>query len=89
MKELKVKVKEIKDHCGAKLKVGDCIYITGKGKVRIPDNKETCIFALGALIPFLTTKQKEDYLPQEEWVKNTSELSCPDPGGVVFEITEA
>jgi len=86
MKELKVIVKEIKDHCGAKLKEGDVFYITGKGKVKIPDNKETCIYALGAMIPFLTSKQMEDSLPRGEWVPETNQLACPDPGGVVFEI---
>ena len=88
MNELKVKVKEIKERCGAKLKVGDCFHVTGKGKVKIPDNKETCIYALGALIPFLTTKQMEEHLPGEEWVTETSDLACPDPKGVIFEITK-
>jgi uncharacterized repeat protein (TIGR04076 family) len=86
MKELKVMVKKIKDHCGANLKVGDSFYVKGKGKVQIPDNQEMCIYALGSLIPFLTTKQMEDSLPKDDWVPETSELSCPDPGGVVFEI---
>ena len=86
MKELKVTVKEIKDHCGAKLRVGDSFYITGKGKIKIPDNKEMCIYALGSMIPFLTTKQMEDYLPKGEWVPEASDLACPDPGGVVFSI---
>ena len=86
MKELKVTVKEIKDHCGARLKVGDYFYVTGKGKVKIPENREICIYALGSMIPFLTSKQMEDSLPQGEWVPETSELACPDPGGVVFEI---
>ena len=84
MKELKVMVKQIKDHCGAKLKVGDIFYVTGRGKVRIPENKETCIYALGSMIPFLTSKQMEDHLPKGEWVQETSELACPDPGGAPF-----
>jgi len=86
MKELKITVKEIKDHCGAKLNIGDCFYIKGKGKVQIPHDKEICIYALGSMIPFLTSKQMEESLPKDDWVPETNELACPDPGGVVFKI---
>ncbi len=86
MKELKIVVDEIVDHCGAKLKPGDTFYVTGKGKIMIPDNKETCMFALQSLIPFLASKQREDELSGEDYIREMTKLCCPDPGGVVFRI---
>ncbi|HDP98517.1 MAG TPA: TIGR04076 family protein [bacterium] len=87
MKDLKVEVSEIKEHCGANLKVGDFFEVTGYGKIVIPDvQKGTCMFALQSLIPFLISKQREDELPKEDWVKETEYLCCPDPHGVVFKI---
>ena len=82
MKELKVVVERIIDHCDAKLKPGDAFYVTGKGKIKIPDNKEFCMFALQSLIPFLVSKQHE----KADYPEEMDELCCPDPGGVVFKI---
>jgi len=87
MKNLIVEVAEIKERCGAHLKVGDRFEVSGYGKITIPDNKPTCIFALQSLIPFLISKQREDQLPDEDWIKETDLLCCPDPKGVVFKIT--
>ena len=87
MKNLIVEVAEIKERCGAQLKVGDKFEVTGYGKISIPEGKTTCIYALQSLIPFLISKQREDQLPDEDWVKETDLLCCPDPKGVVFRIT--
>ena len=86
MKNLIVEVAEIKKRCGAHLKVGDVFEVTGQGKLIIPDNKATCMFALQSLIPFLISKQREDELPNDDWIKETDLLCCPDPDGVVFKI---
>ncbi|MEW6455844.1 MAG: TIGR04076 family protein [Acidobacteriota bacterium] len=86
MKDLEVKVKKIMERCGANLKKGDTFWIKGYGKIEIPPGKFTCIYALNALMPFLTAKQREDDLPQDDWIAETKELLCPDPKGVLFEI---
>ncbi len=86
MKELKVVVDEVVDHCGAKLKAGDTFYVTGKGKIQIPDNKEICMFALQSLIPFLINQQLE--VDEDKYLVEMNRLCCPDPGGVVFKITD-
>jgi len=88
MKELKIVVDEVKDHCGAKLKPGDTFYVTGKGKIMIPENKGFCMFAIQSLIPFLVTKQFEDEIGDNEYITNMKKLCCPDPGGVVFRIED-
>ena len=87
MRELKVEVKEIKERCGAKHKVGDAFYIRGGGTIEIPQGKKVCLFALNSLFPFLTAKQREDELPDDDWIAETEFLICPDPKGVVFKVT--
>ena len=86
MRELKVKVVDVKERCGAKHKPGDEFYIRGEGTIEIPSGKKVCIFALNSLFPFLTTKQREDELHHDDWVAETETLCCPDPKGVVFKI---
>jgi len=87
MKELKVEVVEIKERCGAKHKVGDTFFIRGEGTIEIPSGRRVCLFALNSLFPFLTAKQREDELPEDDWIAETEYLTCPDPKGVVFRVT--
>ncbi len=87
MRELKVEVAEIKERCGAKHRVGDTFFIRGEGTIEIPAGKRVCIFALNSLFPFLTTKQREEELPNDDWIAETELLACPDPKGVIFRIT--
>ncbi len=87
MRDLKVEVIKVKERCGAKHKPGDVFYIRGLGMVEIPENKKVCLYALASLVPFLTAKQREDELPEDDWIAETTELECPDPKGVIFKIT--
>ena len=86
MKDLKIEVVKIKERCGAKHKVGDTFFIRGGGTIEIPAGKRVCIFALNSLFPFLTTKQREEELPHDDWISETELLACPDPDGVIFKI---
>jgi len=87
MKNLHVEVAEVKERCGANLKTGDFFEVVGQGKVVIPNKKGTCMFALQSLIPFLISKQHEDDLPADDWIRETDQLCCPDPKGVIFKIS--
>jgi uncharacterized repeat protein (TIGR04076 family) len=87
MKELKIEVVGVKERCGAKHKVGDIFFIRGEGTIEIPERKKVCVYALNSIFPFLTTKQREDELPHDDWVSETETLCCPDPKGVVFKVT--
>ena len=87
MRELKVEVADVKERCGAKHKVGDYFFIRGEGTIEIPEGKKVCVYALNSLFPFLSTKQREDELPHNDWVSETEILCCPDPKGVVFKVT--
>ena len=86
MRDLMVEVVEVKERCGARHKAGDKFYIRGEGTIEIPAVKRVCIFALNSLFPFLTTKQREDELPDDDWIAETDLLTCPDPKGVIFKI---
>ncbi|MBN2408850.1 MAG: TIGR04076 family protein [Candidatus Aminicenantes bacterium] len=87
MRELKVEVAEVRERCGARHKVGDTFFIRGEGTIEIPDSKRVCIYALNSLFPFLTAKQREEELPDDDWIAETEFLTCPDPKGVIFKIT--
>ena len=87
MKDLKVEVVKVKERCGAKHNVGDTFFIRGAGTIEIAKGKKVCIYALNSLFPFLTIKQREDELPDDDWVAETKILACPDPKGVSFKIT--
>jgi len=87
MKDLRVEVVEIMVRCGARHKVGDHFFIRGEGMLEIPEGKKICLYALNSLFPFLTAKQRQDELPQDDWIAETEYLTCPDPKGVKFKIT--
>lgn len=87
MRELKVEVAEVKERCGARHRVGDTFFIRGEGMIEIPEGKRVCLYALNGLFPFLTAKQREEELPDDDWISETEFLTCPDPKGVVFRIT--
>ncbi len=87
MNDLKIEVVKVKERCGAKHRVGDFFYVRGGGTIEVPKGKKVCIYALNSLFPFLTTKQREDELPADDWVAETEILGCPDPKGVTFKIT--
>lgn len=87
MRELRVTVKEVRRHCGARLKVGDTFHIRGKGRLELPDGQQMCIYALSSILPFLILKQR-DRGREDEWIPESAEICCPDPDGVVFEVRE-
>jgi uncharacterized repeat protein (TIGR04076 family) len=86
MRELKIEVVKVKERCGAKHKIGDTFLIRGEGTIEIPTGKRVCIYALNSLFPFLTAKQREDELPDDDWISETELLTCPDPKGVIFKV---
>ena len=87
MKELKIEVMDVKERCGARHKTGDIFFIRGEGTIEIPEGKKVCVYALNSLFPFLSLKQRENELSQDDWVSETEILCCPDPKGVVFRVT--
>ena len=87
MRDLKIEVCEIRERCGAKHKVGDTFFIRGLGTLEAPNGQKICLYALNSLFPFLSAKQREDELSQDDWVAETEVLFCPDPKGVSFKVS--
>ena len=61
--------------CG--MQVGDYFELTESSRLRIPPGKHFCIFALSAVLPLLTAKQRQ--LADNDWLERDSLVACPDP----------
>jgi len=76
MYRLKIVVEDVKGKCYAGHKKGDVIEVENsvlKGQI--------CIYALSALIPFITAACRET--PPEDWINAVEVLQCPDPENTV------
>lgn len=82
MYRLRVTVHEIRGFCDLPMKVGDYFEIDGS-KLLVPPGKHVCIWALSAMIPFLTAKQR-NVQEENDWLPTTSLIGCPDPNGMVI-----
>jgi uncharacterized repeat protein (TIGR04076 family) len=82
---LRVVVKEVKGKCPV-MKPGD-YFITCSGKLYIPADRHFCLYALSAVIPFLSGRQPA--FDNGDWPKRDNDIICPDPAGnVVMSIEE-
>jgi uncharacterized repeat protein (TIGR04076 family) len=61
--------------CG--LAVGDYFEVTESSRVRIPEGKHFCLYAMQSVLPFLAAKQR--LLPESDWLEQDSHVACPDP----------
>ena len=61
--------------CG--LKPGDYFEVTESSRVRIPEGKHFCMYALASVLPLLPAKQRK--LPAGDWLESDSLVACPDP----------
>jgi uncharacterized repeat protein (TIGR04076 family) len=51
--------------------------VTESSKVRIPEGRHFCLYALQAVLPLLPAKQRQ--LPDGDWLEQDSLVACPDP----------
>jgi uncharacterized repeat protein (TIGR04076 family) len=75
--DLRVTVERIEGRSVCGLQVGDYFELTESSRVRIPDGKHFCMFALSAVLPLLPAKQRD--LPEGDWLEQDSLVCCPDP----------
>jgi len=83
MFDVQVTVKSVKGFCSAGYQVGD--YFVLKDGLMIEAGKPAglCVYALPALIPYLTAYCRET--SAEDWINRKRELQCPDnDNAVVF-----
>jgi uncharacterized repeat protein (TIGR04076 family) len=75
--DLRVTVERIEGRSVCGLQVGDFFELTESSRLRIPDGKHFCVFALQSVLPFLAAKQRQ--LTDEDWLERDSLVCCPDP----------
>jgi uncharacterized repeat protein (TIGR04076 family) len=75
--DLRVTVERIEGRSVCGLKVGDYFELTESSKVRIPEGRHFCVFAMQAALPLLPAKQRA--LAADDWLERDSLVCCPDP----------
>src|SRR3989440_9454086 len=75
--DLRVTVERIEGRSVCGLEVGDYFELTESSRIRIPEGRHFCIYALQAVLPLLPAKQRR--LPADDWLEQESLVCCPDP----------
>jgi uncharacterized repeat protein (TIGR04076 family) len=75
--DLRVTVERIEGRSVCGLEVGDYFEVTESSRVRIPEGRHFCLYALNAVLPLLPAKQRQ--LPDADWLERDSLVACPDP----------
>ena len=75
--DLRVTVERIEGRSVCGLEVGDYFELTESSRVRIPEGRHFCIYALQAVLLLLPAKQRR--LPDDDWLEQESLVCCPDP----------
>ena len=75
--DLRVTVDRIEGRSTCGLAPGDYFELTESSRVRIPEGKHFCVFALAAVIPLLIAKERK--LPAGDWLEQETFVACPDP----------
>ncbi|NBU64144.1 MAG: TIGR04076 family protein [Chloroflexia bacterium] len=75
--DLRIQVVAIAGRSVCGLAVGDYFELTDSSRVRIPDGKHFCLYALSAILPLLPAKQR--MLAENDWLERDTLVACPDP----------
>ena len=75
--DLRVTVESIEGRSVCGMEVGDYFELTESSRVRIPEGRHFCLYALQSVLPLLPAKQRR--LPDEDWLERDTLVCCPDP----------
>ncbi|MGF1666256.1 MAG: TIGR04076 family protein [Acidimicrobiia bacterium] len=75
--DLRVVVDRIEGRSVCGMAVGDSFEVTHSSRIRIPDGRHFCMYALNSVLPLLPAKQRR--LDEGDWMAADSEVCCPDP----------
>lgn len=83
MAKLKISVERIDGYCNQPMLVGDHFFVDG-GKIRIPDGRHICMWALQSMMPIFPLMQRGGG-EKGDWTSAEKGLvfCCPDPKGRV------
>ena len=82
MHNIKITVKSVKGSCGAGYKEGDFFTIENGVMIVPGEPKGLCMYAIPALLPYLTAYCRET--PPDDWINFKKELQCPDNTNAVI-----
>ncbi len=90
MVALKITVQRIDGYCNQPMLVGDHFFVEG-GKIRIPDGKHICMWALQSMMPIFPVMQRANDANDAgrnktgDWTSKEAGqvFVCPDPKGKV------
>jgi uncharacterized repeat protein (TIGR04076 family) len=74
--DVRVTVERIEGRSVCGLEPGDYFEVTESSRVRIPEGRHFCLYALSAVLPLLPAKQRK--LPDEDWLEQETFVACPD-----------
>ena len=75
--DIRVTVERIEGRSVCGLSVGDYFEVTESSRVRIPEGKHFCLYALQSVLPLIPAKQRR--LDATDWLEQDSLVCCPDP----------
>jgi uncharacterized repeat protein (TIGR04076 family) len=75
--DLRVTVERIEGRSVCGLEVGDYFELTESSRVRIPEGRHFCLYALQSVLPLLPAKQRQ--LAASDWLEQDSLVACHDP----------
>ena len=75
--DIRVTVERIEGRSVCGLKVGDYFEVTESSRLRIPAGRHFCMFALSAIFPLLSVRQRK--LAADDWLEHETLVACPDP----------
>jgi len=78
---LRVEVESVGGRCTSHMSPGDHFILRG-GRLYLPPGGHFCLYALQAVLPLLPAKQR--VLQDGDWLKQDSQVICPDPAGNVI-----
>jgi uncharacterized repeat protein (TIGR04076 family) len=82
MYDIKCTVKSVKGFCSAGYRVGDYFIIKDGVMIETGNMKGLCMYALPALLPYLTAYCRQT--PESDWINMKKELQCPDNTNAVI-----
>jgi uncharacterized repeat protein (TIGR04076 family) len=74
--DLRVTVERIEGRSVCGLRPGDYFEVTESSRVRIPEGRFFCLYALSAVLPLLPAKQRR--LSDADWLEQETLVACPD-----------
>ena len=75
--DIRVTVERIEGRSVCGLAVGDYFEVTESNRVRIPEGRHFCLYAMQAVMPLIPAKQRQ--LAPEDWLEQDNLVCCPDP----------